>query len=155
MKFINRAFGEFQTYEMITSVRFCLSYDRFKLEFIVLKLDIISIEIKRNVVTDVMTLHVRAKILCNEWAYICYDMTLSTNNRDVIMVNKNKRMTLWVEEIRQKSTKVIFFQRPLNQPFLDNLKIAYYKDFEILRVYFISTFWWNEEVGISGGHFYF
>ena len=29
---------------MITSVRFCLSYDRFKLDFIVFKMDIISIE---------------------------------------------------------------------------------------------------------------
>ena len=32
------------SYEMITSVRFCLSYDRFKLDFIVYKVDIISIE---------------------------------------------------------------------------------------------------------------
>ena len=32
------------SYEMTTSVRFCLSYDRFKLDFIVYKVDIISIE---------------------------------------------------------------------------------------------------------------
>ena len=33
------------SYEMTTSVlRFCLSYDHFKLDFIVLKVDIISIE---------------------------------------------------------------------------------------------------------------
>ena len=29
---------------MTTSVRFCLSYDRFKLDFIVFKVDIISVE---------------------------------------------------------------------------------------------------------------
>ena len=32
------------SYEMSTSVRFCLSYDRFKLDFIVFKVDIISTE---------------------------------------------------------------------------------------------------------------
>ena len=34
----------YEIYEMTTSARFCLSYDRFKLDFIVLKVDIISIE---------------------------------------------------------------------------------------------------------------
>ena len=64
--------------EMTTSVRFCLSYDRFKLDFIVFKVDIISVE-KKYVVTDVvMTLYVRAKMLCNVWSYDFYDMTLST-----------------------------------------------------------------------------
>ena len=52
------------SYEMTMSVRFCLPYDRFKLGFIVFKVDI-----TRNVVTDVvMTLHVRAKMLCNVWS---------------------------------------------------------------------------------------
>ena len=33
---------------------------------------------KSNVVTEVvMTLHVRAKMLCNVWSYDFYDMTLS------------------------------------------------------------------------------
>ena len=55
---------------MTTSVRFCLSYDHFKLDFIVFKVDI---------VTDVvMTLPVRAKMLCNVWSYDFYDTTLST-----------------------------------------------------------------------------
>ena len=46
---------------MTTSVRFCLLYDRFKLDFVVFKVDN-----TRNVVSDVvMTLHVRAKMLCN------------------------------------------------------------------------------------------
>ena len=31
---------------MTTSVRFCLSYDRFKLDFIAFKVDIISIEMQ-------------------------------------------------------------------------------------------------------------
>ena len=65
------------SYEMTTSVKFCLSYDRFKLDFIVFKVNIISIE--NTLVTDaVMTLHVRAKMLCNLWSYDFYDTTLST-----------------------------------------------------------------------------
>ena len=46
MKFMKQAFGEFHkiSYEMIKSVRFCLSYDPFKLDFIVFKVDIISTE---------------------------------------------------------------------------------------------------------------
>ena len=64
---------------MTTSVRFCLRYDCFKLDFIVFKVDIISIENNQSVVTDVvMTLHVRAKMLCNVWSYDDSDMPLST-----------------------------------------------------------------------------
>ena len=48
MKFMKRV--SYISYEMTTSVRFCLPYDRFRLDFIV-----------------VMTLHVRAKMLCNVW----------------------------------------------------------------------------------------
>ena len=46
MKFSKRAFGEFHKfyYETTTRIRFCLSHDRFKLDFIVFKVDIISIE---------------------------------------------------------------------------------------------------------------
>ena len=52
------------SYEMTMSVRFCLPYDRFKLDFIVFKVDN-----THKVVTDVvMTLHVRAKMLCNVWS---------------------------------------------------------------------------------------
>ena len=60
---------------MTTCVRFCLSYERFKLDFIVFKVNIISIENNTDVV---MALHVRAKMLCNVWSYDFYDMTLST-----------------------------------------------------------------------------
>ena len=49
------------SYEMTMSVRFCLPYDCFELNFIVFKVDI-----AHNVVTDViMMLHVRAKMLRN------------------------------------------------------------------------------------------
>ena len=64
MKFMNRDVGEFRktSYKTTMSVRFCLSYDPFKLHFIVFKVDTNT---KRNVVTHVaMTLHVRAKMFC-------------------------------------------------------------------------------------------
>ena len=46
MKFMKQAFEEFHkiSYEMTTSVRFCLSYDPFKLYCIIFKVDIISKE---------------------------------------------------------------------------------------------------------------
>ena len=41
---MKRAFGKFHkiSYEVTTSVRFCLSYDPFKLDFIIFKVDIIK-----------------------------------------------------------------------------------------------------------------
>ena len=63
---------------MTMSVRFRLSYDRFKRDFIVFKVDIFMItsKAKRNVITDVvMTLHVLAKMLCNVCSYDFYHMT--------------------------------------------------------------------------------
>ena len=46
MKFMKQAFCDFHkfSYEMTGSVRFRLSYDCFKLDFIALKVDIISME---------------------------------------------------------------------------------------------------------------
>ena len=46
MKFMKQAYGEFHkiSYEMTASVRFCLSCDSFELVFVVLKVEIISIE---------------------------------------------------------------------------------------------------------------
>ena len=62
---------------MTTSVRFCLSYDCLKWNFIAFKVDIISRE--NNVVMDgVMTLRASNQVLCNVWSYDFYDMTLAT-----------------------------------------------------------------------------
>ena len=49
MKFIKRALGDFHkiSYEITRSVRFWLSYDPFKLDFIVFNVDIMSTENKR------------------------------------------------------------------------------------------------------------
>ena len=63
---------------MTTSVRFCLSYDPFRLDFIAFKVDNCSTE-KCMVDMDVaMTLLVPAKVLYNVWLYDFYNMTLST-----------------------------------------------------------------------------
>ena len=60
---------------MTTSVRFCLSYDCLKWDFIAFKVDIIS----KNFVTDgIMTLRASNLVLCNVWSYDFYDMTLAT-----------------------------------------------------------------------------
>ena len=60
---------------MTTSVRFYLSYDPFKLDFIAFKVD------NRKCMDDldiVMTLFVPVKVLYNVWLYDFYNMTLST-----------------------------------------------------------------------------
>ena len=63
---------------MTTSVRFCLSYDCLKWDFIAFKVDIISIE-KNNLVMDgIMTLRANNQVLCNVWSYDFYDTTLAT-----------------------------------------------------------------------------
>ena len=54
---------------MITSVRFCLSYEPFKWDFIAFKMDIISLRkhiVDTNVVNEVTS---RAKVLLHVWAY--------------------------------------------------------------------------------------
>ena len=62
---------------MTTCVRFCLSYDCLKWDFIAFKVDIMSIE--NNVVTDgIMTLRASNQILCNVWSYDFYEMKLVT-----------------------------------------------------------------------------
>ena len=72
---------------MTTSVRFCLPYDSFKLDFIAF-LSGHYFNKKRKVVMDfVMTLHVCAKMLCNVWLYDFYDMTLSTEQQRRHMIN--------------------------------------------------------------------
>ena len=73
------------SYEMTSSVRFCLSYDRFKPDFIVFKVDRHYFNRKRIAVTDVVTaLHVRAKMLCNVWSYDFMTWHYPLNNSDVI-----------------------------------------------------------------------
>ena len=45
-EFMKRAFDEFHkiSYDMTTSVKFCLSYDPFNLDFIIFKVGVISLE---------------------------------------------------------------------------------------------------------------
>ena len=63
------------SYEMTTSVRFCLSYDCFKWEL--KSWDYFNT--KHNIVTDgIMALRASNQVLCNVWSYDFYDMTLST-----------------------------------------------------------------------------
>ena len=63
---------------MTKSVRLCLSYDLFKLDFIAFKVQQLF---NRKCMADmdvVMTLLVLAKVLYNVWLYDFYNMTLST-----------------------------------------------------------------------------
>ena len=78
MKFMKRVCGKLHKFhiKMTTSVRFCLSYDRFKLEFIAFKVDIISIE--NNVVRDVFMRYTYVPKCYLTWSYNIYYMTLST-----------------------------------------------------------------------------
>ena len=66
---------------MTMIVRFCLSYDPLKLDFIVFKMNIISI---RKRVDDrdffyMAMLHVRAKNVVHLWSYDINDPTLFTD----------------------------------------------------------------------------
>ena len=63
-----------RSYEITTSVRFCLSYDHFKLDIIAFKEDNILIE---NVTLSWTSLwrYIYAEKLCNVWSYHFYDMT--------------------------------------------------------------------------------
>ena len=60
---------------MTTSVRFCLSYDCFKLDIVAFTEDNISIE---NVTLSWTSLwrYIYAEKLCSMWSYYFYDMTL-------------------------------------------------------------------------------
>ena len=66
------------SYEMNTSLRFCVSYDRFKMDFIVffLKLTLFQMKTQRchGRRYDITCTH---KMLFNVWSYDFYDMTLS------------------------------------------------------------------------------
>ena len=69
---------------MTTSVRFCLSYDPFKWDFVVFKMNNISIR-KRiadmDVVNDVTCTR---QSVTTRWLYDFYDPKVSLNNSDVI-----------------------------------------------------------------------
>ena len=62
---------------MTMSVRFCLSYDCFKWDFIALKVDIIAIENLSLSRDGIMTLRASNQVLCNVWSYDFHDMTLA------------------------------------------------------------------------------
>ena len=63
---------------MTTSVRFCLSSDCLKWDFIASK-SIHYFKRKHNVATDgVITLRASNQVLCNVWSYDFYDTTLAT-----------------------------------------------------------------------------
>ena len=73
---------------MTTSVRFCLSYDPSKCDFIAFKMNIISIGNALLTQTLSMTLRVRAKVLLHVWSYDFYDMTLTTESQRHYMISK-------------------------------------------------------------------
>ena len=73
---------------MTTSVRFCLPYDRFKLDFIVFKVDIISIENATLLWTSLWSYMYTPKcyVTCGHMIFMtwCYPL----NNSDVIIMIK-------------------------------------------------------------------
>ena len=84
MKFMKRAFGEFEEYEMTRSVRFCLSFGSLKRDFITFEMNIIS---KRKHIVDmvfVVTLHVHAKMILHVWYMIFMMGHYPLNNSNVV-----------------------------------------------------------------------
>ena len=66
------------SYEMITNVRLCLSYDPLKWDLIAFRMKISQLENVLLTRTLLMTLRLRAKILVHIWVYDFYDTTLSS-----------------------------------------------------------------------------
>ena len=67
-------------YEMTTSVRFCLSCDPLKWDFIAYKMSISVISqhhVETDVVNDIMYMYTRQNVI-DVWSYDFYDTTLST-----------------------------------------------------------------------------
>ena len=63
---------------MTTGVRFCLSYDPLKRDFVAMKWALVQCQNALLKRTLSMTLRIRAKVLLHVWSYNIYDMTLST-----------------------------------------------------------------------------
>ena len=66
------------SYEMTTSVRFCLTYDRLKWDFIAFKMNIFHEENALLTRALSMTLRKCAKVFLHVWSYDFHDTTLST-----------------------------------------------------------------------------
>ena len=71
----------FISYEMTTSVRFCLSYDRLKWDFIAFKMIIFTKKTHCYYYTKC------AKVLLHVWPYDFSDITLSTEEQRRHMIN--------------------------------------------------------------------
>ena len=79
---------------MTTSVRFCLSYDRFKLDFIVFKVDIISIE-HATLSRTLLWRHTYAPkcyvtcghTICMTWRYPLNNIVIYDNRNYYIAIN--------------------------------------------------------------------
>ena len=72
---------------MTTRVRFVLSYDFLKLDFIAFEVAMFSMKIY-IVVTDIVNeVTVPVKVLIQVWSYDFYDMTLSTGKQRRHMIN--------------------------------------------------------------------
>ena len=72
---------------MTTSVRFCLSFDPLKWNFIALKMNTISKRkcvVDTDFVNDVTCTRVRAKVLLRVWSYNFMARRYLLNNSDVI-----------------------------------------------------------------------
>ena len=76
-------------YEMTTSVRFYLSYDPLKWDFIAFKMIIISIRCALLTSALSMTSRLRAIVLLHMWSYGFYDITLSTEKQRPYMIKTN------------------------------------------------------------------
>ena len=74
------------SYEMTTSVRFCLSYDCPQLDFIALNVDIISTE---NITLSRTASCRYAPVTSNVWSYDFYDMTLATEQQQRHMIKNH------------------------------------------------------------------
>ena len=83
---------------MTTSVRFCLSYDSIKFDFMAFKIDNIQEENALLRRTLSMTLRVSANVLLHVWSYGFYDMTLFTEEQRRYMINVDQNESITANE---------------------------------------------------------
>ena len=93
-------------YEMTTSIKFCLSYDPIKCDFVAFKLSIISVSKRLLTQSLSIMLHVHTKMLVQVWSYEIYGI----KNSDVIMIICLNFPNYWHHHLKKKEIYLLVKQ---------------------------------------------
>ena len=128
------------SYEMTTSVRFCLSYAPLKLDFYRLKNGQWAIFQEENALFArrlSITLRVRAKVLLHVWSYDFYDTTLSTEYQRRHMITCFLAESTKLRHFRVSDLKILF--RELSKAYQTTSHTFISEDFSLkILIYVLS-----------------